>query len=583
MSEQVNSSEKAVRRNGTARTVSAVVIVLLLIGWLAYLGFEWSFCRFYVPAGHMAVVTAKTGKDPAPGTILVEKGEKGIWREVLAEGRHFLNPVEYEVKIVPAVTIPLGKVGIVTAKVGSELPSGEIIAPDDRSKGVRRDVLGPGVYRLNPEGYSVEIVDAISIPVGYAGVVTSQSGKAPKPDEFAGPGERGVWRDILQPGLYYLNRYAYQVNVIEIGMNQVTMASGGNESVVSTRNRLNTATDALRELESNTLNFQQELRQKKAKAEKSISSPAMQAGARRDIREQVVNERNRPAPASAPLPEAAKIFGVSRAVEFPSRDGFKVALDMTVEFELMPENLSKIYLLYGDLPQVVEKIILPQVLSVSRLKGSSYRAQDFIMGEGRETFQNDLSRDLGRTLAARSIVVHNAIIRNVDIPVNILAPSRSVSLAKEQNLTNQSLQDTARKLAELNIETELIDQRRSEVGQETAKLVARIAAERDQAIAQLKAETQLQVAELELKKSEILARIAQLKGETDVKVNFLVDNEKAQGEQLRAEALGGNHTLTDLRLVEALNPKVKTQIIYAGSGTLWTDLKSGALTLPAGK
>jgi len=276
-------------------------------------------------------------------------------------------------------------------------------------------------------------------------------------------------------------------------------------------------------------------------------------------------------------------FALSQFVEFPSKDGFTISLDMTVEFELMPENLSKIYLLYGDLPQVVEKIILPQVLSVSRLKGSSYRAQDFIMGEGRETFQNDLSRDLGRTLAARSIVVHNAIIRNVDIPLNILTPNRAVSLAKEQNLTNKSLQNTARKLAELNVETELIEQRRSEVGQETAKLVARIAAERDQAIAQLQAETQLQVAELELKKSEILARIAQLKGETDVKVNFLIDNEKAQGEQLRAEALGGNNTLADLRLVEALNPKVKTQIIYAGTGTLWTDLKSGALTLPSGK
>lgn len=173
---------------------------------------------------------------------------------------------------------------------------------------------------------------------------------------------------------------------------------------------------------------------------------------------------------------------------------------MTVEFELMPENLAKIYLLYGDLPQVVEKIILPQVLSVSRLKGSSYRAQDFIMGEGRETFQYDLSQVLGETLAGRSIIVHNAIIRNVDIPINILSPIRAVSLAKEQNLTNESLQGTAKKLAELNIETELIEQRRREVVQETEKLVARIAAERDQAVAQLKAETELTVAELKLKK-----------------------------------------------------------------------------------
>ena len=68
------------------------VLILLLAGLVIYF---WCFCRFYVPAGYMAVVTAKTGSQPKPGTILVEKGEKGIWREVLTEGRHFLDPVMY--------------------------------------------------------------------------------------------------------------------------------------------------------------------------------------------------------------------------------------------------------------------------------------------------------------------------------------------------------------------------------------------------------------------------------------------------------------------------------------------------------
>ena len=270
-------------------------------------------------------------------------------------------------------------------------------------------------------------------------------------------------------------------------------------------------------------------------------------------------------------------------MEFPSRDGFKVTLDMTVEFELMPGNVAKIYLLYGDLPQVVEKIILPQVLSVSRMKGSSYRAQDFIMGEGRETFQHDLRQELEKTLAGKNIIVHNAIIRNVEIPLNILSPIRAVSLAKEQNLTNVSMQETAKKLAELNIETQLIDQRRREVEQETKKLVAQTGAERDQAVAELKAETELAVADIRLKRSEIIARTARLKGETEVKTKFLVKNEEAQGELLKAKALGGPGKLGDLKLVESLNPKVETRIIYAGPGTLWTDLKNGALPLPASR
>ena len=513
----------------------------------------------------MAVVTAKSGREPRVGSILVEEGEKGIRREVLAEGRHFLNPIQYDVEIVPAVSIPLGKVGIVTAKVGRELPPGEIIAPDRESKGVWRDVLGPGLYRLNPEGYQIEIADAVNIPVGYVGVVTSQTGREPAPGNFAGPGEKGVLKDILQPGLYYLNRYAYQVNVIEIGMNQVTMSAGSNESVVAARTRLNSANDALGALEAQTLNFQNEQRLKTLKRAVKKTS----AAGRKQAADNITQE--------------AEIFGVSRAVEFPSRDGFKVTLDMTVEFELMPGNVAKIYLLYGDLPQVVEKIILPQVLSVSRMKGSSYRAQDFIMGEGRETFQHDLRQELEKTLAGKNIIVHNAIIRNVEIPLNILSPIRAVSLAKEQNLTNVSMQETAKKLAELNIETQLIDQRRREVEQETKKLVAQTGAERDQAVAELKAETELAVADIRLKRSEIIARTARLKGETEVKTKFLVKNEEAQGELLKAEALGGPGKLGDLKLVESLNPKVETRIIYAGPGTLWTDLKNGALPLPASR
>ena len=39
--------------------------------------FVWSFCRVYVPAGHMAIVTAKTGRPLPPGRILAEPGEKG--------------------------------------------------------------------------------------------------------------------------------------------------------------------------------------------------------------------------------------------------------------------------------------------------------------------------------------------------------------------------------------------------------------------------------------------------------------------------------------------------------------------------
>jgi hypothetical protein len=566
------------------------LLFLAVIALFAYCSYQWFFCRFYVPAGYMAVVTAKTGSSPAAGQILVAPGEKGIWAEPLAEGRHFLDPFLHDITIVPAITIPLGKVGIVTAKVGKELNPGDVIAPDRNSKGVWRNVLGPGIYRLNPQGYHVDIIDAVNIPIGYVGVITSQNGREYVSGEFAKMGQKGVLRDILQPGLYYLNPYAYQVNIIEIGMNQVTM-SGQEEgrSIIAAKNRQDTAGTALDEMQENTLNVQKQLRIEQATKSSDSRSSSSQRAAPLVQKEKTERKKVALGKAQAKIDDSRKvvgaadsaIYGISHFVEFPSRDGFKIMIDMTVEFELMPEHISRIYLLYGDLPQVVEKIILPQVLSVSRLKGSSYRAQDFIMGEGRETFQNELRSDLVKTLAEKNIIVHNAIIRNVEIPLDILNPIRDVSLAKEQKLTNLSLQETAKIQAELNTQVALIEQRVREVEQETKKLVAEIAANQNQSVEKIRAATALEVAKLQLQKSEIVAQINKLKGETEANVVYMLDNQRSIGANLKAKAIGKPEYLSELKLVEFLNPKVETQIIYAGEGTFWTDLRNSSLALPA--
>lgn len=577
-------SKKGINIKTIAVSIAVIVLLILFAGFV----YLWGFCRIYVEPGQMAVVTAKTGKTPVKNDILVNRGEKGIWKEVLSEGRHFLDPVSYEVKISPATVIPLGKVGIVTSKVGKELPPGEVIAPDRESKGIWKEALGPGVYRLNPEGYSVEIADAINIPVGFVGVVTSQTGKAPKPGEFAKPGEKGVMRDILQPGLYYINRYAYQVNIIEIGMNQVSMTGlDNNIQNIQFRRQLTNASDALSELTSNTMNFQAELRKQKItpKAPRAPRALKMKKAVRARNAAMPMATKAAPEGNFVPAFDTQAGYEEKRAVEFPSRDGFKVSLDMTVEFELLPENISRIYLLYGDLPQVVEKIILPQVLSVSRIKGSNYKAQDFIMGDGREKFQNDLRDELKNTLAGKLIVVHNAIIRNVDIPQDILKPIQAVSLAREQNLTNQAMQTTAKRLAELNTETELIEQRRREVEQETRKIVALTNAEAKREVSSIEADTRLQVAQLRLKRAEFLASTRKVQESAEVEAKFMITNETAKGEMLKAKALGNPALMGKLHMIDKLPDKVETKIIYAGEGTLWTDLKNPSVAIPtkAGK
>jgi hypothetical protein len=542
-------------------------LVILGLGLAAALfSVWWGWFRFYVPPGHMAVLTAKAGAPLPPGQILAGPGQQGILEQVLGEGRHFRNPLFYEWELLPVTTIPAGKVGIVVSKVGSDLPEGDFLAAAGQ-KGIWRQVLGPGRYRLNPYGYRIELIDAISIPIGYVGVVTGLSGRQAPAGEFAGPGDKGVRKDVLQPGLYYVNPKELRVDVLEIGVNQVSLI-GEKGGEVITKAQIATQNAAMEQLSRRMLDEQKEKRMDYAAQRSSVQEKSAPAAAAPTKAEGVRHVR--PADATAAL-------SLDQVVEFPSRDGFEISLDMTVEFELLPENIAAIYQSYGDLPAVVDNIIMPQILSVSRLKGSAYRAKDFIVGEGREQFQNDLKETLARTLGGKRIVIHNALIRHVNVPVEILDPIQQASIAAEQNLTNKEKQNTARKQAELNTEQGLIEQRREQVAQETEKLKAEVAADREKQVAEIGAEGQKQVAEIRKETAAVRADKVRTLGQAQAEVVTLVDGEKAAGFALKGAALGDPRAYTLWEFAGSLNSEVKVNILHAGSGTLWTDIEQRAL------
>ena len=577
---------------GIVAGIGAIIAVV-------FVGFLWTCCRVYVPAGQMAIVTAKTGNPLPPGRILAEPGEKGVQRVPLAEGRHFLNPVNNDWRLVPTTTIPAGSIGVVTSKTGKELPAGEILAPDEESKGVWRRVLGPGTYRLNPEGYDIRVMNAINIPIGYAGVVTSLVGKPAPKGRFAEPGEKGVHEKILQPGLYYVNPRAYQVDVVEVGMNQVSIV-GRSGTVVLTKAQ-STSANGLAELQQNTLLAQSAKRAdymsrnaglgivsqgdaarlSQSLAASGVTRHVPAAGGKRKERPMSAKALSRqPAKPVATQASDSVAFGMDQFVQFPSSDGFAIMLDMTVEFELMPESISRIYMFYGDLPAVVSKIILPQILSVSRMKGSGYKAREFIDGEGRQKFQKEMTDELVRVLGEKNILVRNAIVRHVEVPPDILKPIQETSIAKEQDLTNKTQQETAKKQARLNTELAMVEQRTRETEQETEKLTATIAAEMRKDVAGIAADAQLKVAEINLNTARLRAEIVRVAGEADAKAKFLVANEQALGMKRRAEVFKAPATLADLQFVESLGPDLSIRVLHAGEGTLWTDLKGPSLALP---
>ena len=549
--------------NKTTKLVLTSCIILLLAEGI----WQWGFCRFYVGPNEMAIITAKTGDPLEPGQILARKGQKGIQEETLGEGRHFLNPVFNEWEIVDVTLVQPGKVAIVTSKVGTKLAEGEFIAERGR-KGIWHSVLGPGKYRMNPYGYNIEIVDAISIPIGYAGVITSLSGEPATGGQFAGHNQKGVRKDVLQPGLYYVNPKEYKVDVLEIGINQVSLLGQSGGKVVTKARQLG-QNEALNLLQSAVLEKQEAKRQDYfSKRSSTALSQKLKQG------EQVDFGAGSPPSAIAPAPLEDGEMNLTELVSFPSRDGFQISLDMTVEFELSPDRIAGIFQRYGDLPAVVDKIIMPQITSISRNKGSEYRAKDFIVGEGREKFQDDLTVSLEQTLGAKEIKIYNALIRHVEVPDEIRAPIQQASIAIEQDLTNKERQNTARKQAELNTELSLIQQRGEQVMQETEKIKAEIAADLSKQVAEIQAETLKKAAEIKKLTASITADKVRVLGRASASALQKVDGERANGLHLKTAVFSDPVAYAQWRFADTLNPQMQLNIIHAGEGTLWTDLEN---------
>ncbi len=221
---------------------------------LAALGFAvvvlaifFTFASFRnVGENSVGLVNKKFGFSLAPGKIIATEGEKGPQADILPPGWHLWYwPFIYDIEMRDIEVIPAGSVGLLNASDGRPLPRDTTYAPEwpegkERDmqdatyfltegggyKGPQTSVLKPGSYRINPKLFTISQVPATTIEKASVGVVKSNVGERPIPAEgdAEGPtgrlsrlvakGERGIWRDPLLPGQYYMNTEAYQITDI---------------------------------------------------------------------------------------------------------------------------------------------------------------------------------------------------------------------------------------------------------------------------------------------------------------------------------------------------------------------------------
>jgi regulator of protease activity HflC (stomatin/prohibitin superfamily) len=208
------------------KTMIKAGMVLLGFFLVFYVGiWKWMISRIYVEPGEVLVITSKFGaENPSPDRDrVVPVGTKGVWKEVLGEGRHFFNPVEYRADVLrTAVEIAPEQVGLVESMSGQSLEAGEFLAREGQ-KGLLRAPLTPGRWRLNPVANKVTLQKATVIRPGFVGCVTHLAGEPSPEGQLAEPGQRGIQKYVIQPGFYYLNPREFKVDEIWVGYREITL------------------------------------------------------------------------------------------------------------------------------------------------------------------------------------------------------------------------------------------------------------------------------------------------------------------------------------------------------------------------
>jgi regulator of protease activity HflC (stomatin/prohibitin superfamily) len=522
------------------RSVS-VLLTLAVIGLAVWQFVEFTINRVYVPVGSSLLLQYKgpligSGVKPKDGRLAdVSKGEIGVIEHMPGPGRHFYCPIWWERTIVNDKVVEPGEVAVVTSLVGKDLADrpvvGDAASHDDQQflvdgdlgkteyKGVLRKVYGPGRYRVNPYAYDFKKIKTDIEQSGdqkkYSGWVEIKTGfvgvVTNQTDNPITGAKKGIQPYVLPPGLYPMNPREQKVDIVEIGYREKTIISA-----VRQDGRGNVELDGSGE-------------------------PTLAAS--------------------------------SGGIVFPSRDGFTIHMDFTAIWGIMPDQAPHVVEFSGNLEAVETRVVVPLIESICRNEGSKLGAVELLVGETREQFQDNTTQQFEQKLKETGVVLQYGLVRHIYIPQEVRVPIQKRYVADELKLTRDQEQLTAKTEANLREAEKKVELESERIAVETEKLVAEKKAEGDRTAAETGAETLKLVAAIAKQTAELDRESTVTLGEAESNAQKLMEEAKANRFKLAVAAFGSGDAFNQWVFASGLPEDIQLQMLYAGEGTFWTDLK----------
>ena len=156
----------------------------------------------------------------------------------------------------------------------------------------------------------------------------------------------------------------------------------------------------------------------------------------------------------------------------------------------------------------MKKLILPSVSGFARIEGSKKSATEFIVGESRQLFQNQLEDFLRKNCLNWGVSINSVLIRDINPPQEIAAIIRNREIAQQEGKKFSQQIKQAQSATELARQKMLALQSRSKVQAETKKITSEIAAEQAKLEKVIAAQAELAAAELQLQTAQAEAQAA---------------------------------------------------------------------------
>ena len=417
-------------------------------------------------------------------SFLKNSGQKGPQIEILPPGTYRINPVLFHVRKEPAKNIEKGKIGVVSATDGGSIPPGRLLARKTEGhstfengqaflnnggqKGPQIQILLPGTYRINPDLFGVEILDATVIPAKKIGLVTALDGEPLPEAEYVAKsvaghsdyqdastfltagGQRGPQFDVLKPGTYYVNPMMFKVDlddvaVVERGQVAVVVSNVGEEppqvrKIVEDTARREEGTEA-----APGAVVQGAIEKRLGPGIERYVVPKGYRGIQQEVAGPGIYYLNRRA-YLVYVVDTTNItidWDDSKETRFDplrviSRDGFQISVSVKVVIRVRPDQAPYMVAKIGSIENLILHVIHPMIDSSFRNQASSTSAMNFM--QDRQEEQRKAEERAKAELEKYHVECVSVLICQINLPQDLMDTQTKKIIAQQQQAMYQDQQ-----------------------------------------------------------------------------------------------------------------------------------------------